>query len=126
MPKSKARGIQGCAQTLYPVCFSPISSPIAPSSHAPAGLEAGDFENAKCLDSRNSTTVKRLGTKMGTNCGFEGFEVGGRGGKSFVLWWAQQDSNLRPADDESVRMRPQKNSVDIEHVITFLHFSTSE
>ena len=41
---------------------------------------------------------------MGTISGFEGFEVGCRGCKSFVLWWAQQDSNLRPADYESAAL----------------------
>ena len=37
---------------------------------------------------------------MGTFCTLKGRKGNLRGCKSFVLWWAQQDSNLRPADYE--------------------------
>ncbi len=47
---------------------------------------------------------KRLGTKMGTLSVFRGLKVSCWGCKSFVFWWAQQDSNLRPADYESAAL----------------------
>ena len=46
---------------------------------------------------------KRLGTKMGTISVFRVLKVSCWGCKSFVFWWAQQDSNLRPADYDSVK-----------------------
>ncbi len=47
-----------------------------------------------------STVFNTLGTKMGTIGVLKGREEELRGCKCFVFWWAQQDSNLRPADYE--------------------------
>ncbi len=50
------------------------------------------------------TVFDRPGTKMGTIGILRGWEGELRGRKCFVLWWAQQDSNLRPADYESAAL----------------------
>ncbi len=44
---------------------------------------------------------KQLGTKTGTISVLKDLNVSFLWRKFFVFWWAQQDSNLRPADYES-------------------------